>query len=101
MGNRKWKHMRWGAAALVALAVLAGCKRNETGQLPGASGEAIQAKRDEVKGFALVRVWPDQKGGDGLSLAVEFSQPLVGTQDFDGTCPPALQNSAMKPKTCV
>jgi len=83
MGNRKWKHMRWGAAALVALAMLAGCKRNETGQLPGASGEAIQAKRDEVKGFALVRVWPDQKGGDGLSLAVEFSQPLVGTQDFD------------------
>ena len=82
MNNRKWKPMRWVMVALTALALVAGCKRNETGQLPGASGEAIQAQRDEVKGFALLRAWPDQKGGE-LALAVEFSQPLVGTQDFD------------------
>ncbi len=82
MNNRKWKPMRWVMVALAALALVAGCKRNETGQLPGASGEAIQAKQEEVKGFALVRTWPDQKGGE-LALAVEFSRPLVGTQDFD------------------
>nr|WP_245625441.1 alpha-2-macroglobulin [Stenotrophomonas daejeonensis] len=74
--------MRWAVITLLALATVAGCKRNETGQLPGASGEAIQAKQEEVKGFALVRTWPDQKGGE-LALAVEFSRPLVGTQDFD------------------
>ncbi|MGE8227432.1 MAG: alpha-2-macroglobulin family protein, partial [Stenotrophomonas sp.] len=83
MGNRMLKGMRWAAAALVALALVAGCSRNETGQLPGASGEAIQTKQEEVKGFAMLRAYPDQKGGDGLALAVEFSRPLVGTQDFD------------------
>ena len=82
MIDRKWKHMRWAVITLLALATVAGCKRNEGGQLPGASGEAIQAKQEEVKGFALVRTWPDQKGGE-LALAVEFSRPLVGTQDFD------------------
>ena len=82
MIDRKWKHMRWAVITLLALATVAGCKRNEGGQLPGASGEAIQAKQEEVKGFALVRPWPDQKGGE-LALAVEFSRPLVGTQDFD------------------
>jgi len=83
MGNRMLKRMRWAAAALVALALVAGCSRNESGQLPGASGEAIQTKQEEVKGFAMLRAYPDQKGGDGLALAVEFSRPLVGTQDFD------------------
>src|SRR5690606_39703260 len=57
-------------------------KRNEGGQLPAPSGEAIVAQRAEIEGFGLVRVWPDQSEGS-LSLAVEFSQPLVGTQDFD------------------
>ncbi|MGY1519994.1 alpha-2-macroglobulin family protein [Luteimonas sp. A482] len=64
------------------LLALAGCQRNESGQLPGVSGEAIQAEREQVEGFALVRAWPDQTG-EGLSIALEFSQPLVGTQDFD------------------
>ena len=82
MNNRKWKPARWAMVALAALVLVAGCKRNESGQLPGASGEAIQAKQEEVKGFALVRTWPDQRGGE-LALAVEFSRPLVGTQDFD------------------
>ncbi len=83
MGNRKFWGMRSAALVLAAVALFAGCKRNDSGQLPGASGEAIQAQREEVKGFALVRTYPDQQRGDGLALAVEFSRPLVGTQDFD------------------
>ena len=67
---------------LAAALLLPGCKRNETGQLPAASGEAIQAEREAVKGFALVRAYPDQ-GRDSLAIALEFSRPLVGTQDFD------------------
>ncbi len=66
----------------VLLLALAGCSRNETGQLPAVSGEAIQAQRQQIEGFGLVRAWPDQTG-EGLAIALEFSQPLVGTQDFD------------------
>ena len=72
-------------AVLLAVSLTVGlpaCKRNPSGDLPAASGEAIQAKRDEVKGFAVVRAYPDQ-GRDTLAIAVEFSRPLVGTQDFD------------------
>ena len=74
------------ALALLLLAALAAglpaCKRNPSGQLPAASGEAIKGKREAVKGFALVRAYPDQ-GRDDLAIAVEFSRPLVGTQEFD------------------
>ncbi|HOU65531.1 MAG TPA: hypothetical protein PK861_05785, partial [Thermomonas sp.] len=45
-------------AALLAAALVVGlpaCKRNPSGDLPATSGEAIQAKREEVKGFAVVR----------------------------------------------
>lgn len=70
------------AGAMLLAALAAGCKRDEGGQLPAPGGEAIVAERAEVEGFGLVRVWPDQEGG-GLALAVEFSRPLVGTQDFD------------------
>ncbi len=76
---------KWGKAAAVAAliaTVLVGCNRNDSGQLPGASGEAIQAKTEAVKEFTLLRAYPDE-GNDGLSLALEFSRPLVGTQDFD------------------
>ncbi|MHC9085408.1 alpha-2-macroglobulin family protein [Luteimonas sp. RIT-PG2_3] len=74
----------FGVFALLALVLLQlpGCKRDESGQLPSVGGEAIQAQRDEIEGFGVVRAWPDQ-GGESLTLAVEFSQPLVGTQDFD------------------
>lgn len=76
--------MRGLMVALLSLALLAtaACKRNEQGQLPAASGEPVQARRDEVKGFALLRAYPDQ-GRDALAIALEFSRPLVGTQDFD------------------
>ncbi|UZW63136.1 alpha-2-macroglobulin family protein [Lysobacter enzymogenes] len=76
--------MRIAAVALLAAtALLAGCKRDGSGQLPSASGEAIVVKREAVEGFALVAAYPDQKRGDELAIALEFSQPLVGTQDFD------------------
>ncbi|MDH5833818.1 alpha-2-macroglobulin [Luteimonas sp. M1R5S59] len=70
--------------ALLATALLAasGCRRNESGQLPGVSGEAIRGERDAIEGFGLVRAFPDQSE-DGLAIALEFSQPLVGTQAFD------------------
>ena len=76
---------RWVRAFFVSvLAVLAlgACKRNETGQLPKPSGEAITAQKQEIKGFALASAYPDQHDGD-LSIALEFSRPLVGSQDFD------------------
>ncbi len=82
VGQGKWK----GIIALALAAGLAfgisGCKRNESGQLPEASGKPIAAKAEAVTEFTLLRAYPDQKG-DGLSLALEFSRPLVGTQDFD------------------
>ena len=67
---------------LVTLLGVAACKRDPGGQLPAAGGEAIAAKREAVKGFALLRAYPDQ-GRDDLAIAVEFSRPLVGTQEFD------------------
>ncbi|MGV8944715.1 MAG: alpha-2-macroglobulin family protein, partial [Thermomonas sp.] len=71
---------------LLALSTAAGmvaCQRDKAaGQLPASGGEAIQATREEVKGFAVVRTYPDQ-GRDSLAIAVEFSRPVVGTQDFD------------------
>ncbi|UYB51335.1 alpha-2-macroglobulin family protein [Xanthomonas sp. AM6] len=72
-----------GTFLLLGLALaLGGCKRNESGQLPDASGEPVKGQKEAMKGFGLVRAYPDQKS-DGLSLALEFSRPLVGTQDFD------------------
>ncbi|MBD9376697.1 alpha-2-macroglobulin [Pseudoxanthomonas sp. PXM04] len=67
---------------LLALGALAGCKRNDTGQLPEASGEAVQAQRQEVVGFGLASAYPDQHDGS-LAIALEFSRPLVSSQDFD------------------
>ena len=76
-------HARWMMVLLLALAaLLPACKRSEQGQLPAVSGEAIKAKREEIKGFGLARAYPDQSK-DSLALALEFSRPLVGTQDFD------------------
>ncbi|NEL79695.1 MAG: alpha-2-macroglobulin family protein, partial [Xanthomonas perforans] len=71
----------WVVLLGVAIGAVA-CKRNESGQLPAASGEAIKADKQAITGFALARAYPDQTS-DGLSLALEFSRPLVGTQDFD------------------
>ena len=73
----------WLLLMVLLLAVgLPACKRSPHGQLPTAGGEAIQARHAEVKGFGVARIWPDQRS-EGLSVAIEFSRPLVGTQDFD------------------
>ncbi|KOR46368.1 hypothetical protein ADT25_07050 [Xanthomonas oryzae] len=71
----------WVVLLAVAIGAVA-CKRNESGQLPAASGEAIKADTQAITGFALARAYPDQTS-DGLSLALEFSRSLVVTQDFD------------------
>ena len=80
-GARSFGWRAFFVAGLVLLA-LAGCKRNETGQLPAPSGEAIQARKAEVRGFGLVGAYPDRHDGN-VAIAVEFSRVLVGTQDFD------------------
>ncbi|UOV07034.1 alpha-2-macroglobulin family protein [Pseudoxanthomonas mexicana] len=74
--------MRAFFIGLMAASALAGCKRNESGQLPEASGQPIKAQAARVEGFALVGAYPDQHDGD-LAIALEFSRPLVGSQDFD------------------
>lgn len=76
----------WRAALLAgafALLALTGCDRNKTGDLPAVSGEAVQAqKAKSVAGFGLVNAYPDQHEGQ-VAIALEFSQPLVESQDFD------------------
>ncbi|WP_213434922.1 MULTISPECIES: alpha-2-macroglobulin family protein [Lysobacteraceae] len=72
----------WAAIAALALAFLAGCKPDAHGQRPEVAGEKIAATKDKVQGFGLVAAFPDQQG-DRLALALEFSRPLVGAQDFD------------------
>lgn len=80
--NARSRWLRAFFIGLVAAASLAGCKRNESGQLPEASGEPIKAQAAKVEGFALVGAYPDQHDGD-LAIALEFSRPLVSAQDFD------------------
>ncbi|MCD9028685.1 alpha-2-macroglobulin family protein [Luteimonas sp. BDR2-5] len=67
---------------LLLAALLGACKRDPGGQMPAAGGEAIATQREQIEGFGLVRAFPDQRDGV-LALALEFSEPLVGTQDFD------------------
>ncbi|WP_374014070.1 alpha-2-macroglobulin [Pseudoxanthomonas koreensis] len=88
----------WRAMALMlalAMVLLPGCRRDPGGQLPQAGGEKLQAEREEVTGFALLRAWPDQSEGR-LAIAMEFSRPLVGTQDFDSllTVEPAASDDS-------
>ena len=80
-GESMGRLLRHAMALLLGVALATGtgaCKRDPGGQLPAASGEAIQAKREAIKGFALLRAYPDQRRDD-LAIAVEFSRPLVGT----------------------
>src|SRR3546814_2491884 len=72
---------RWTAVLLLAIGLVA-CERSPQGQLPETSGEPVKAERAQVEGFALVRAYPDQSE-DALAIALEFSQPLVGRQDFE------------------
>ena len=74
--------MRAFFVSMFLLLALGACKRNETGQLPEPSGEPIKTQKETIKGFALASAYPDQHDGD-LSIALEFSRPLVGSQNFD------------------
>lgn len=67
---------------LAACLALAGCGRDVDGQLPAVGGEKIAAQREAVEGFGLVAAYPDQ-AGEEPAIALEFSRPLVGTQEFD------------------
>src|SRR3546814_18180152 len=72
---------RWTVVLLLAIGLVA-CERSPQGQLPEASGAPVKDERAQVEGFALVRAYPDQSE-DSLAIALEFSQPLVGTENFD------------------
>jgi len=75
--------LRWLASLLLIMPLLAGCDHASDGQLPRVNGEAIAVTQEEaIEGFALVDAWPSTRYGT-LTLAVQFSQPLLGTQDFD------------------
>ncbi|KRA20600.1 alpha-2-macroglobulin [Lysobacter sp. Root604] len=90
--------VRAAAGLALALLVIGGpvaCKRDTTGQLPEVSGEAIKAKRETVEGFGLVAAYPDQKADEQLAIALEFSQPLVGSQAFDDLIAVADKNGAV------
>ncbi|HEY0662843.1 MAG TPA: alpha-2-macroglobulin [Lysobacter sp.] len=80
--------------ALLTSVALVGCKRDSDGQLPTVSGEKIVAKREAVQGFGLVAAYPDQKGDEELAIALEFSRPLVGTQEFDALIAVTDKNGA-------
>ena len=69
-------------AVLLLVVGLPACKRNTSGQLPTAGGEAIVAQRAALTGFVVARAYPEQRP-DGLAVTLEFTRPLVGTQNFD------------------
>ncbi len=69
-------------AVLLLVVGLPACKRNTSGQLPTAGGEAIVAQRAALTGFVVARAYPEQRP-DGLAVTLEFTRPLVGTQEFD------------------
>lgn len=64
-----------------ALILIAACNR-DGGQLPEVSGKPIKAESEQIKGFELARAYADSREGRSV-LALEFTQPLAGTQDFN------------------
>jgi uncharacterized protein YfaS (alpha-2-macroglobulin family) len=69
-------------AALWCCLLLAGCQRNAGGVLPAVSGERLGSERAPIEGFALAGAYPQTRSGN-VALVLEFSQPLLSTQDFD------------------
>lgn len=69
-----------GLVAVLALSTA--CQRDTDGQLPETSGAkpAIPAERSGE--FVLDAAYPDEHEGE-LGIALAFTRPLVGTQDFD------------------
>ncbi len=72
------------ASLLIALALLGGCKRSAE-SVPAVQGamptQGIDA-RTVPKGFALLSAYPDSKS-EQLAIALEFTRPIVGSQNFD------------------
>jgi uncharacterized protein YfaS (alpha-2-macroglobulin family) len=82
------KRLRFAAAALASVVfslALFGCGRPQD-KVPDVQGKkpvaAEAAKPEKAQGFALTSAHPEQYQGQ-LAIALEFSQPVVGTQAFD------------------
>ncbi|MBS0194810.1 MAG: alpha-2-macroglobulin family protein [Proteobacteria bacterium] len=84
-GVATWLRVSVAALLVTTLALLGGCKpasqSTNVPALQGANGAPIDA-RQSPKGFTLLSAYPDGSG-DELAIALEFTRPLVGTQDFD------------------
>jgi len=72
----------FGLLSLVICGLVVACTRPFSGQVPKVSGEVIQTQAEIVEGFGIVRAGPGN-GRDNARIEVEFSQPLISTQDFD------------------
>ncbi len=55
--NLLLRHLFFAVTLISVVLGVPACKRNADGQLPVASGEAIKAQRETVKGFAVVRAY--------------------------------------------
>ncbi|MBB1061837.1 alpha-2-macroglobulin family protein [Marilutibacter spongiae] len=78
-GHGTW---HWSLAVVLGVALLAGCRRDTDGQLPETTGTPVRAEKAAIEGFALDSAYPDEVDGE-LGIALEFTQPLVDSQDFD------------------
>ncbi|GAB3331785.1 alpha-2-macroglobulin [Marilutibacter aestuarii] len=67
---------------LACALVVVGCDRDKDGQLPETTGTPVRAEKAAIEGFALDSAYPDEVDGE-LGIALEFTQPLVESQDFD------------------
>ena len=101
-GSRLFRGLGIAAILLAIACALPACKRDgKHGQLPAVSGEAIKAENAaDTKGFALLSAYPDEHDGE-LSIALEFSQPLVGAQDFDSLLVVTGPNGALVKRSWV
>lgn len=73
-------------AVLLLMALLSfGCNRNHSGQLPESSGEPVVVAKEPVKGFTLVRAYPDQRDGE-LALVLNFRSRWQGLRNSTLWC---------------
>ena len=66
---------------LALVAVLQGCRKNAN-QVPDLQGKAAIDARTQPAGFALLTAGRGEHDGE-VALELEFTQPLVSSQDFD------------------
>ena len=86
------------AIALLALALLVGCKRGAEA-LPAVQGASATKPAMDArvvpKGFVLLSAYPDNKSDEQLAIALEFSNTLVGAQAFDSLISVSDANGAL------